>query len=1277
MKNESNTNQSLKRMRIYSAIVGGAAALFAAIFLFIVFRITSDQTMRMGNQQLTGMSKEVDSMLAHAIYEVDELADTVEKIQGEAGYSKAKLEQYIEEQSELQKKLSNGVCFRVCYTAPGCIIVPGEDISDDFDLTTRIWYNGAVQAGVGHVYISAPYADLFKGEICFSVAKLLSDGLSTVSLDFTMSEIQQYMSELPIESGKAILVNAEGMIVGANEDGLTGTQLEKTVPDMSIAWKNIKYAKEADGYYSRGGSIYFYQIMENGWYLIYGVNDLELHGGDYLVLAILICFFVITFLFVLLLLNRNRRSRQVAENALKSREEFFTNLSSEIKYPLEQINQLTGKRYMEDNENIEDNIIKIRESSLILNRLFDNLLAYSAIQNDEVGQQKDKKEKKLLNKNPKLIEEDEQAKNARHLGRMATTILVVLVPIVIVFSFYIIKRQGQIEMNNRVEIYYSELQEWVTGRKNTIDMMSSMLEANSDILNDYDKCVEYLGQIEKSYDGISLIYIGNDSAENPIIMSDGWTNNGNYVVQAYSWYANARSSREGYDISSVHYDIDSQQYVITFSQELRDKRGKFIGVLGVDFNVSDLIAALESMYTEEEYAFLITNSGAILNHPNAEYQISYSDVVSIDDSVYNNIQANEGISVLLDYDRKPVISAHREEEISGFQIYVVRTWGSIYGGVVSASVLFVLMILFSVSLVSVIWRRIEDWRNETSRKLERAVDEAYEANQAKSRFLAQMSHEIRTPINAVLGMNEMILRESNDESVLDHAKDIKQSGKMLLMLVNSILDFSKIENGNDDIVFIHYELKQLINDLVAEIRPLAQERNLQLTTKIDEKLPKILLGDRVKIMQIIVNLLTNAVKYTPKGSVTLKMSGDIDENGTLLLHVAVVDTGIGIREEDRNLLFKTFQRLDMEKNHSIEGTGLGLYIVNHFLEKMDSKLMLNSTYGEGSEFYFDIKQDVIDSAPIGSTADITREEEDVNREYLYAPNAKALIVDDNKMNRKVAAFLLKRSQMQIDLAESGAQCIEMIKENEYDVVLLDQMMPELNGVETLNKIREQKLLPENVPVIIMTAHAITGAREQYIKEGFDDYISKPIEAVNLEETLLKWLPSDKCKLMKAEDAEYIETKEAKAKESKTEDTKVVETEEAKADTVKAESYISFKNESLQKLHEEVPYIDMKNGFISCGQDEDFYIEMLNMFTNTGIQEELEGFMGVSDWKGYSISVHGFKNSAYSVGMQEIGDIAFELEQLSKSETVDNIPEIQTKMFEKYTLVCEKIKSMLS
>ncbi len=425
-----------------------------------------------------------------------------------------------------------------------------------------------------------------------------------------------------------------------------------------------------------------------------------------------------------------------------------------------------------------------------------------------------------------------------------------------------------------------------------------------------------------------------------------------------------------------------------------------------------------------------------------------------------------------------------------------------------------LMIVFSLETPD--YRKLIQTMEEleaAKKDAEEARREAERANSVKSDFLANMSHEIRTPINSILGFDEVILRESNDENIIQYASNIKLSGQTLLTLINDILDFSKIESGKMEIVPVDYDLKLLILDMVLMVGNMAQEKGIGIRCDIDERLPRVLRGDDVRIRQIITNLLTNAVKYTSEGEVVLSVSLLEVTDQTGKIKVSVKDTGIGIRKEDQKELFSAFKRVDEKKNRNIEGSGLGLAICVSLTELMDSELILESEYGKGSVFSFILKQDIVDETPVGHFS-ITGEEGlhrvEITKENFTAPDARILVVDDVAMNLMVFMQLLKNSKMTIDTAATGAESLDKIRSGNYDIVFMDHLMPEMDGIETLKKGRDEGIIDTNkLPVIALTANAISGAREIFISEGFSDYLTKPIAVRQLIDLLIKYLPKEK------------------------------------------------------------------------------------------------------------------------------------------------------------------------
>ncbi|MCR4788763.1 MAG: response regulator [Lachnospiraceae bacterium] len=433
--------------------------------------------------------------------------------------------------------------------------------------------------------------------------------------------------------------------------------------------------------------------------------------------------------------------------------------------------------------------------------------------------------------------------------------------------------------------------------------------------------------------------------------------------------------------------------------------------------------------------------------------------------------------------------------------------------------------LYSLSDDSEHYRYMDELREQ-----KRIADNA---NEAKSKFLANMSHEIRTPINAVLGFNEMISRECARARDIDEAKspavteafdnissysgNIGGAGSNLLSIINAILDLSKIEAGKMDLVEGKYSLRALLKDINRMLIFRAAEKGLEFTADVEETLPDNLFGDMIRIRQVVINILTNAVKYTQKGSVRLIVKGPesktVKKGDMLTLTIMVKDTGIGIRPEDREKLFGTFERLELERNSTIEGTGLGLAISRQLISMMGGKITVESEYGSGSTFIITLPQKVVSDEPIGKfsvSADTSERKDKPYEASFKAPDATVLVVDDTKLNLTVAKALLKDTGLKVDTVDSGSAAIELTMEKKYDLILMDQRMPNMDGTEALKNIRSQENgLNTDTPIICMTADAIIGSKERYIAEGFDDYLSKPVKINELEQTLIKHLPPEK------------------------------------------------------------------------------------------------------------------------------------------------------------------------
>ena len=425
-------------------------------------------------------------------------------------------------------------------------------------------------------------------------------------------------------------------------------------------------------------------------------------------------------------------------------------------------------------------------------------------------------------------------------------------------------------------------------------------------------------------------------------------------------------------------------------------------------------------------------------------------------------------------------------------------------------------IIFSILIVTLIIGLIVRFQNKVyEAEQQRVVEQNHELerlSRTRNNFFANMSHEIRTPINTIIGLNEMILREDISEEIAENAIHIQDASKMLLALINDILDMSKIESGKMEIVPIQYETGAIFSELVNLIWIRAHEKKLEFKLDISPEIPSMLYGDEVRIKQVVINLLSNAVKYTQKGFISLSARSEMKDNNKILLTISIRDSGIGIRKEDMDRLFQSFQRVDEGANAGIEGTGLGLSISHQLVEMMGGKITVDSIYQKGSVFTIQIEQDIVNENPMGHMDFMTRGSTHKRKKYkqiFEAPDAHVLVVDDNEMNLLVAKKLLRETKIQVDLAKSGKECLELTKQHFYNVIFMDHMMPEMDGVETLNRVRQQENgLCREVPVIALTANVTAGAEQIYQNKGFQNYLAKPISSSLLEAVLLKYLPKE-------------------------------------------------------------------------------------------------------------------------------------------------------------------------
>lgn len=421
----------------------------------------------------------------------------------------------------------------------------------------------------------------------------------------------------------------------------------------------------------------------------------------------------------------------------------------------------------------------------------------------------------------------------------------------------------------------------------------------------------------------------------------------------------------------------------------------------------------------------------------------------------------------------------------------------------------VLLVSLAIGLIMKFQFRVFSMERDVAQKQK---EELEVISNSKNSFFANMSHEIRTPINTILGLNEMILRESNEEGIREYAQDIQNASKVLLSLVNDILDLSQMEMKKMQIIPMEYQTREMFRTVITILQVRMNAKKLDFIVDIDEDLPTALLGDSKRIQQVLINILTNAVKYTEEGSVTLRVEAVPAAEDEIQLKMTVIDTGIGIRKEEIEYLYDSFRRVDQKKTQKIEGSGLGLSITKQLVDMMGGEISVDSIYTKGSTFTVVIPQKIVDARPLGDIKlreDVAFQNRNFYQHSFEAPEARILIVDDNEMNSMVARKLLGETKMQIDVANSGEQCLELTKRKYYHVILMDYMMPHMNGVETLHKLRKQENgLCQESAVLVLTANTLSENSELSRDNQFDGFLEKPLQGSILEEEILRFLPDD-------------------------------------------------------------------------------------------------------------------------------------------------------------------------
>ena len=1071
--------------------------LLAVIALNVtqILRLSHAQSEEIGNTQLEVISNELQDTITGAETDLLRVAISAENLM-DSGASREALTSFFYEQ--YNKRLSNDGFLSVYVAGPDWHVIPEFSGPADFHAAERVWYLGALEHP-GEVYITEPYMDANGHGMCFSVSTLLHDGETVVGMDLDFSKAQE--SILRMTHGRdqtAMIVTSGGLIAGYTDMSLVGERADEKLPAYADILKRVAASREHRSFrveLDGKPCVIFSAETDNGWYLILSVDNDALYGESYRQTAVMLSVNLLMLAVVAIYCLRSARKTRQTERALAESRSRIDGSAARLRELAAHLLRLGDARLFREGEDPAELIGQVRESGQRLSDLTHGLTAYSeALRREEEQARADR------------AEESAEAPSRRVRNGIVVSMLLSLAA-VLTFCISISMGWGTSRLEREADGCENQLNAWLAQQKIILYMFTDVISSRPDLLDDYEGAVGWLRRISDNYPDISLCYMANPYAAHPVIMSNGWEPGADYRPETRPWYRATVLAPDGFNISKPYLDAQSGNYCVTLSRVVYGEQEEFLGIFGVDFFLDKLIQVLGESYTSRSYAFLVDSEGAIVNHPNADYQMGARLSRSIEDTEYADAYNRERVTPLRDY-ASHFMACLSRRSASGFTVVVAGRWWNIYGSAVLVTVVFLLLFGMCLTYIVSMLNRLTRWQERVNRQLVASAEEAQNANLAKSRFLSQMSHEIRTPMNAIIGLDSLALR---DASISDHTRDalekIGASARHLLSLINDILDMSRIESGR---MVLRHEVFPF-RDFLAQINVIASgqcdDKGLRFVCNQTGPLDESFVGDDLKLRQVLINILGNAVKFTEApGVITFTVAQTDADAERANLVFTVKDTGIGMDRDFLPRLFEAFTQEDNGNTTRYGGSGLGMAITKSFVDMMGGVIEVESEKGLGSTFRV--------SVPLGRVAAAAAQPAEPAAGEAPAVSLAGrhlLIAEDQAMNAEVLADLLELEEMSSEWAENGQLAVERFAQSEaghFDAILMDMRMPVMDGLAATRTIRQlERPDAATIPIVALTANAFEEDVKQCLQAGMNAHLSKPVDIDLLKQTLSRLLPA--------------------------------------------------------------------------------------------------------------------------------------------------------------------------